>query len=235
MGFRFYKSIRLGKGVRLNLSKSGLSVSARGLGGSINVGSRGVSSSVGIPGTGLSYRARMGTSRAASYPASSGWSGDPAVSGLIGSLGAILALVGVVLLLTGVTGPGVSLGIVGVMLLVLARLTAQAAAEVERQAVGASHTSTSASSSTHRQGPVCSADLVNGSADTVASRIARRELWLGQTEEQVRASLGEPVDIDEKVMKTRKRQVWKYDQKGANRFATRITLENGIVTGWDRK
>lgn len=56
MGFRFRKSIGLGPGVRLNLSKSGLGVSVgtRGLRYSVNMAGR-TFSSAGIPGTGLSY------------------------------------------------------------------------------------------------------------------------------------------------------------------------------------
>ena len=45
MGFRFRKSIKLGKGVRLNLSK------------------RGVGMSFGIPGTGISYSTNSGRKR----------------------------------------------------------------------------------------------------------------------------------------------------------------------------
>jgi hypothetical protein len=35
-------------------------------------------------------------------------------------------------------------------------------------------------------------------------------------------------------MKSKVREVWKYEHQGANRFSLRITLENGIVTGWQR-
>ena len=56
MGLRFRKSISLLPGVRLNLSKSGVGVSAGvpGLRGSINTSGR-VTGTVGIPGTGVSY------------------------------------------------------------------------------------------------------------------------------------------------------------------------------------
>ncbi len=55
MGFRYRRSIRLAKGLRINLSKSGpsLSVGGRGLAG--NFGPRGTRATVGLPGTGLSY------------------------------------------------------------------------------------------------------------------------------------------------------------------------------------
>lgn len=55
MGFRFRKTIRLLPGVRLNISKSGLSTSVGRPGATINVGKRGVRGTVGLPGSGLSY------------------------------------------------------------------------------------------------------------------------------------------------------------------------------------
>ena len=56
MGLRFRKSISLLPGVRLNISKSGVGVSAGvpGLRGSINSSGR-LTGTVGIPGTGVSY------------------------------------------------------------------------------------------------------------------------------------------------------------------------------------
>ena len=55
MGFRFRKSIRLGKHSRVNVSKSGLSLSLGGPGARVNIGKRGVTKTVGISGSGLSY------------------------------------------------------------------------------------------------------------------------------------------------------------------------------------
>lgn len=55
MGFRFGKSIKLFPGVRLNLSKSGISASVGRPGATVNIGRRGVRATTGIPGSGLSY------------------------------------------------------------------------------------------------------------------------------------------------------------------------------------
>ena len=55
MGFRFRKSIRIAPGIRLNLSKSGVSTSIGRPGATINIGERGVRGTVGLPGSGLSY------------------------------------------------------------------------------------------------------------------------------------------------------------------------------------
>lgn len=57
MSFRFQKRISLFPGVRLNLSRSGMSVSVGIPGATLNFGGRsGTSITVGIPGSGLSYR-----------------------------------------------------------------------------------------------------------------------------------------------------------------------------------
>ena len=60
MGFlRFRRSIPLGRFLRLNVSKTGTSLSAGKPGATINVGKNGVDGTVGVPGTGLSYKQRL--------------------------------------------------------------------------------------------------------------------------------------------------------------------------------
>lgn len=56
MGLRFRKSIFLGKFLRLNLSKSGVSVGVGPRGLNVNFGPRGVRRTAGLPGTGLYYQ-----------------------------------------------------------------------------------------------------------------------------------------------------------------------------------
>ncbi len=59
MGFRFQKRIRLFKYLKLNLSKSGASVSIGRPGMDVNIRGDKVTGNIGIPGTGLSYRERL--------------------------------------------------------------------------------------------------------------------------------------------------------------------------------
>lgn len=59
MGFRFQKRVTLLPGVRMNLSKSGASLSVGPRGASVTMGKRGVYGNVGLPGSGLSYRERL--------------------------------------------------------------------------------------------------------------------------------------------------------------------------------
>jgi hypothetical protein len=69
----------------------------------------------------------------------------------------------------------------------------------------------------------------------IVEKIMSGMVWQGQTAEQLRDSRGQPLDIDERVFKKSTRQTWKYMQTGVNRFALRVTLEDGFVVGWDDK
>lgn len=66
MGLRFHKSVSLAKGIRVNLSKSGPSLSLGPKGATLNISKRGVYASAGLPGTGLSYRTKLGGSKRSS-------------------------------------------------------------------------------------------------------------------------------------------------------------------------
>ena len=59
-GLRFQKRLQLLPGVRINLSKSGASASIGPRGADVNIGGHGVTTNAGIPGTGISYRSKVG-------------------------------------------------------------------------------------------------------------------------------------------------------------------------------
>jgi len=59
MAFRFRRTIRLAPGIRLNISKSGVSTTVGPRGASVSIGKRGIYANTGIPGTGMSYRTRI--------------------------------------------------------------------------------------------------------------------------------------------------------------------------------
>ncbi len=69
----------------------------------------------------------------------------------------------------------------------------------------------------------------------IVDKIMRHVFWQGQSQEQLLDSLGRPADIDQKVMKTKVKEIWKYNPMGSNRFGLRITIENSVVVGWDQK
>lgn len=64
MGFRYRRSIRLGKsGTRINLSGSGVGMSTGVKGMRFGVGPRGTRTTLTVPGTGISYVAQSGSGR----------------------------------------------------------------------------------------------------------------------------------------------------------------------------
>ncbi len=54
-GLRVRKIVKLAPGIKLNLSKSGGSLSFGGKGFTVNLGRKGTRTTVGAPGTGISY------------------------------------------------------------------------------------------------------------------------------------------------------------------------------------
>ena len=62
MGFRFHQSFSIIPGLRLNVSKSGLSASIGGAPFTLNISQNGLMGTASIPGTGLSYRHHFGSS-----------------------------------------------------------------------------------------------------------------------------------------------------------------------------
>jgi hypothetical protein len=56
---RFRKSIKIAPGLKLNLSKSGISSTFGGKGLSVNIGGKGAYLNTGIPGTGISNRTKI--------------------------------------------------------------------------------------------------------------------------------------------------------------------------------
>jgi hypothetical protein len=61
MGWRFHRVLNIIPGlVRLNISKGSVSTSLGPRGADVNIGSRGATTNAGVPGTGLSYRQKLG-------------------------------------------------------------------------------------------------------------------------------------------------------------------------------
>jgi hypothetical protein len=63
MGFRFRRSIKIASGIRLNVSKSGVSASIGRRGATINISDKGAKATVGIPGTGISYSENLSSAK----------------------------------------------------------------------------------------------------------------------------------------------------------------------------
>lgn len=65
MALKFRKRVRIAPGVRINLSKSGVSTTIGVRGASVNVGKQGAYLNTGIPGTGIYDRTRIGGGKTA--------------------------------------------------------------------------------------------------------------------------------------------------------------------------
>ncbi|MCV2893718.1 hypothetical protein [Lentibacter sp. XHP0401] len=69
----------------------------------------------------------------------------------------------------------------------------------------------------------------------VAKKILSRSIWQGMTKGMLLDSRGRPAAKDERVMKSKTREVFKYGKTGKNRFDMTVTLENDFVVGWTQK
>jgi hypothetical protein len=68
----------------------------------------------------------------------------------------------------------------------------------------------------------------------IVGLIMSKSIWEGQSTEQLVDSIGSPVAVDESRLKTKTKQVWKYNQASRG-FRTKVIIENGVVVGWDQK
>lgn len=69
----------------------------------------------------------------------------------------------------------------------------------------------------------------------IVEKIISKTIWQDETAEQVIDSLGEPLARDTKILKTKQKEIWKYNPIGRNRYAFRIILEDDVVVGWEQK
>jgi hypothetical protein len=90
MGFRFRRSIKIAPGIRLNVSKSGISATIGTRGATVNIGKRGTRTTVGIPGSGISYSE---LSKPASKPVDAEGDGPEGSKNLLMGIGFIAALI----------------------------------------------------------------------------------------------------------------------------------------------
>jgi hypothetical protein len=68
-----------------------------------------------------------------------------------------------------------------------------------------------------------------------AAKIWSGNLWLGCTTDMMLEILGQPLAVDEKVLKTKTKHTYKYRPTGVNRYALRVFVENSQVIGWEDK
>lgn len=69
--------------------------------------------------------------------------------------------------------------------------------------------------------------------DSVVRGIMNEQVWRGQTDEQLLDSWGNPEDKDIKVLKSKRTEIWKYGKINSRSYRQKVTLENGIVVGYE--
>jgi hypothetical protein len=74
-----------------------------------------------------------------------------------------------------------------------------------------------------------------GGDEKLVDALISKTIWQGMTEAQLLDSWGKPAAIEEKVMKTKIKQVFKYRPTAANRYRDKVTLEDGLIVGWDQR
>lgn len=68
----------------------------------------------------------------------------------------------------------------------------------------------------------------------LARRLIAREIWEGQSAEELEDALGKPVSVDRHKRGGKHRETWNYlPYKG--RYRMRVTLEDGCVSTWHRR
>lgn len=77
--------------------------------------------------------------------------------------------------------------------------------------------------------------LVDEYDEEIATQIMNGEIWKGQTTVQLIQSWGVADHEDVKVLKTKKKEIWKYDKIGKNRYRKTVTIEDYVVVGWEIK
>ena len=66
----------------------------------------------------------------------------------------------------------------------------------------------------------------------IVNAIMGRQVWVGMTREQLVESWGHPHDIKQTILKTKRKDEFKYTNVGVNRYLSRVFLENDEVVGW---
>lgn len=68
-----------------------------------------------------------------------------------------------------------------------------------------------------------------------AEDILRGLVRQGMTPEMVLDSWGSPAAVDRKVYKTKVKEVWKYGPGPRRTFSNRVTIEDGVVVGFESR
>lgn len=236
MGFRFRRSIGLGKFLRLNVGKRSIGASVGVPGLRMGIGPRGPRLSAGLPGTGMSWNTSL-----------AGSGGQSSKSGCGGCLLAMLGLFAFSAFFAGMSkslGPEDAGKVMAVLLVAglvlwifVARGRKRALREAREAAIAdAEQQRILAEQHAEAQKQQRWNYLTGRFGQDIAQKIWAGQLWVGQTAEMLTESLGAPLERDEKISRQKVMHVYKYRPlPGHNRWGLRVELEDGTVCGWDAK
>ncbi|MBK9002199.1 MAG: hypothetical protein IPM35_41295 [Myxococcales bacterium] len=74
--------------------------------------------------------------------------------------------------------------------------------------------------------------LVARFAEEIAAKIVAGQVWEGATHEMVVEALGPPVEVKERVLKTKIKTTLCYDPISSNRYRFKVELDDGVVVKW---
>jgi len=66
----------------------------------------------------------------------------------------------------------------------------------------------------------------------IVDKILRNEIWVGQTQEMLIDSLGQPEYVQKNQLKNKYKEIWNYNRVGKGRYSISITLEDQVVVGY---
>lgn len=76
-------------------------------------------------------------------------------------------------------------------------------------------------------------DLESEYGAEIAAQILAHDVWLGASEEMLFSSIGYPDQTDEKITSSKTRYTHKFCETGKGRYALRVVVDDGAVTGWE--
>jgi len=69
----------------------------------------------------------------------------------------------------------------------------------------------------------------------IVKLIVKKTVQQGMSQEMVSDALGQPAEVSTNILKTKKKETWKYHRVGSNRYLIKVFLEDDIVVGWETK
>lgn len=72
-----------------------------------------------------------------------------------------------------------------------------------------------------------------GSAD-IADAILSEQLWIGQKKEMLIDAFGDPDHVESHVTSKRSKEILSFQQDDNGNYLLKVSLNNGIVSGWDK-